>query len=68
MTSSRTAMTEDLEAELVIIGGGGAGLAAAVAGNQKLIATGFPGTHSVLLLTRSASPEKTQPNLLCRIR
>ncbi len=49
MTSQETTKTEKLQAELVIIGGGGAGLAAAVAAVEK-------GCASVIVLEKAGSP------------
>lgn len=49
MTSQETTKTEKLQAELVIIGGGGAGLAAAVAAVEK-------GCTSVIVMEKAGSP------------
>ena len=49
MSSGRTAKTEDLKANLVIIGGGGTGLAAAVAAKEN-------GAGRVILLEKRGTP------------
>lgn len=49
MTSQETTKTENLQAEVVVIGGGGAGLAAAITAVEK-------GCTSVILLEKMGSP------------